>query len=448
MVFNPGSERGILSICLRSPEKLIDVDAAEIFAEHFAVQGHKYIFTAMMYLFKKNIMPTAMSILEVLPQDKARKAVDELGGLEYLTILEETPITKDNLGIFIDKVKQSYTRGKLYEIAKDIEEFMLSDNADVLNPTELIQRVEMQLMEIETTSNKSTDIYKMGDETDEVLERRMQNPEQIPGLETGWTEFDKKTMGFQPGDLVIVVAPSKTGKSVILTNWATKFGIYDQLPILYIDTEMSHREQEDRILASLSGVQAHEIVSGMYVMDTENGLAVDKVERVKKARNMLGLGNYYHVYMPQYTIEQVSALARRFMVHHNVKAMFFDYIKIPSNQASFKTQQEYQALGYATSGLKDLAGMLQIPIAAAAQTNRNDLDTNEPDASNIGGSYRILQLATKLMFLVNKSDEQIAKDGSQNGNQMLFIKYQRNGESDCAPIYINFNKHILRMSEV
>jgi replicative DNA helicase len=109
--------------------------------------------------------------------------------------------------------------------------------------------------------------------------------------------------------------------------------------------------------------------------------------------------------------------------------------------------QEFQALGFFTSGLKDLAGLLKIPIFSACQTNRNNLNNDEPDASDIGGSYRILQLASKLIFLYNKSDEKIAKDGFQNGNQQLFIKYQRNGESNCAPINIMFNRPILRQQE-
>jgi replicative DNA helicase len=152
--------------------------------------------------------------------------------------------------------------------------------------------------------------------------------------------------------------------------------------------------------------------------------------------------------MPQFTIEKVTALTRKFILQFGIKAIFFDYIKIPSNQANFKTIQEYQALGFFASGLKDLAGLLKIPVFTACQTNRNDLDTEDPDASNIGGSYRILQLATKLMFLINKSEERIAKDGFQSGNQQLFIKYQRNGQSDCPPINIMFNKPILRQTEV
>jgi replicative DNA helicase len=211
---------------------------------------------------------------------------------------------------------------------------------------------------------------------------------------------------------------------------------------------MSSREQEDRILAMRSGIPHNEIVSGLYVTDTVNGTAEDKIARLKQAREDLGMGNYYHVYMPQFTIEKVSALARKFQMQLGIVALFFDYIKIPSNQANFRDAQEYQRLGFFTSGLKDLAGMLRIPVFSACQANRDDLGGDSPTAKSIGGSYRILQLASKLMFLTNKSDERIAKDGFQNGNQQLHIKYQRNGQSDCPPINIFFNKPIIRQTEV
>ena len=65
---------------------------------------------AMTYLFSKNIKPTPLAIMEVLSGDKSKQSIEELGGLEYLTILEETNIPDDNLPIFIEKIKQSYTR--------------------------------------------------------------------------------------------------------------------------------------------------------------------------------------------------------------------------------------------------------------------------------------------------------------------------------------------------
>lgn len=448
MVLNPGSERNLLAICLKESDKIIDVEAADIFAEHFAVPGHKYIFMAMMYLYGKKIKPTPMAIIEVLSNDKAKKSVDELGGLEYLTILEESNVSSDNLPIFIEKVKQSYTRRMLLHIADNVKNFVLSDKAEVLNPSELVDFANRQLVDLSVNTSSSEEVYKMGSNTEQVLAERAKHPAQVPGLEVGWVKYDRLTNGAQPGDLIIVCAPSKTGKSVTLTNWATKLAIHDQIPILYMDTEMNEREQEDRILANLTGIPHDEIVSGMYALDTVNGKSEEKIAKLKKAREALCLGHYYHIYIPHFTIEKVTAIARKFAIQMGIKALFFDYIKVPSNQANFQQMQEYQALGFFTSGLKDLAGLLKIPVFTACQTNRNDLDTEHPDASNIGGSYRILQLATKLMFLVNKTDERIARDGFHNGNQQLIIKYQRNAQSDCDPINIMFNKPILRQTEV
>ena len=448
LVFNPGSERNILSICLKEMEKIVEVETEEVQSDYFSVPGHKYIFMAIMYLYSKKIKPTPMSVMEVLSNEKAKNAVDELGGLEYLIILDEASIPTENLNIFIQKVKQSYTRRMLLEIAKEIKEFVISDEAEVLNPAELISFAETKISDLMVANTTTEEVYKMGESTEEVLDRRATHPSQVPGLEVGWEYYDKITNGAQAGDLIVVCAPSKTGKSVVLTNWATKLSIHDQLPILYMDTEMSEREQEDRILANLTGIPQNEIVSGMYVMDTVNGSADEKVAKLKKAREQLKMGNYYHIYMPHFSIEKVNALTKKFAMQMGIVALFFDYIKIPSSSTDFKRMAEYQALGFFTSGLKDLAGTLKIPVFTAAQTNRNDLDGDNPTASDIGGSYRILQLASKLIFLKNKSDEKIAVEGFGAGNQQLFIKYQRNGESDCDPINLNFDKPILRMTEV
>lgn len=448
MVLNPGSERNLISICLKNDDKIIEVEGQDIFAEHFSVDAHRYIYAAMLFLKSKKVKPTPMAIMAVLP-GKSKEAVEKLGGLDYIMLLSEVNLPDDNTQFFIEKVKQSYTRRMLYQISENVREFVLSDEAEVLNSNELIGYAERKVNELSVNTSSTEEVYKMGDETEAVLATRAETPSQVPGLEVGWEMYDKTTNGAQPGDLIIVVAPSKTGKSVTLTNWATKISIQDRLPTLYIDTEMNSREQEDRILANLTGIPHSEIVSGMYVMDTYSGTATEKLRKLKEARDALGLGNYYHIYMPQFTIEKVGALARKFQMQFGIVALFFDYIKIPSNNANFHDAQEYQKLGFFTSGLKDLAGMLKIPIFSAAQTNRNNGGKGnvDPSEADIGGSHRILHLASKLMFLYNKSDEQIAKHGDINGNQQLFIKFQRNGASDCDPINIMFDKPILRQVE-
>lgn len=447
-MFNPGSERNLISICLKDNDKLTDLENENLFPEHLSVAGHRAIIMAMNYLQSKKIKAEPMSIMEVL-QGQVKDDVEALGGLDYLLTLQQSLVPPENLPIFVEKVKQSWTRKLLYDLAEDTMAFVVSDKAEVFNPSELMSFVETRITDANVDSKDIEEVYKMGDNTEQVLNDRAERPAEVPGLEVGWKTFDKLTNGAQGGDLFIVCAPSKTGKSVTLTNWANKLAIIDQLPILYIDTEMNSREQEDRLLAINTGIPHSEIVSGMYVMDTVHGKAEDKCRLLQEAREKLNLGNYYHIYMPQFTIEKVTALARKFQRQFGIVALFFDYIKIPSNQADFRSSQEYQKLGFFTSGLKDLAGLLNIPVLSACQTNRgNGGENDNPNESDIGGSYRILQLASKLMFLYNKSDEKIAKEGISNGNQQLFIKWQRNGESDCPPINIMFEKQIIRQTEV
>ena len=74
---------------------------------------------------------------------------------------------------------------------------------------------------------------------------------------------------------------------------------------------MDEREQEDRILANLTGIPHKEIVSGLYVVDTINGKAADKIAKLKQAQQELKQGNYYHIFMPQFTLDKVVAITRK-----------------------------------------------------------------------------------------------------------------------------------------
>lgn len=415
----------------------------------FLIEANRYIYHSIEYLVKKQQTPTPISIMEVLKDAHAKKVVEDFGGAEYLTLLTEQRVDINNAKIFCEKLKQAYTRQKVYNICEESKDMLLTDKTEVMNPTEIVGVVENQLVELISSVQQTKEIYKMGDNADEVLERRAETPNNVPGLELGWSKFDYYTNGGQPGDLFMVCARAKTGKSTLLTNWATKLAIKDQIPILYFDTEMDARQQEDRIISILSGVPNKEIVNGMYVMDTEFGKAEDKIAAVRKAVQELKDGHYYHIYMPNFSIEKINAIAKKFKMQHGIQAIFFDYLKFPSSQiAGLRSVAEWQMLGYLTSGLKDLAGTLAIPIYSACQENRSDPKSTKKDETNVGGSDRILQLASKLIFLSNKSDEDIAKEGEINGNQRLYIAYQRNGESDVPPINIKFDKCRLTQTEV
>lgn len=448
IIINPSVERSILAICMQNPDKVVDVETNEVYTEHFGVEGNRIVFNAILYLYSKSAKPTPVTIMEIITDKRAKETLEELGGLSYLDDISYIDVDVSNLKMLCMKLKQTYARRKTYDLCESTKEFMLSDEVLTLNPQEIVASIEGKINDLSMKTSGETGVVKMGDGLEERLRERAENPSDIPGLESGFSTFDYYTNGGQPGDLIVFCARAKCGKSVILSTIAKKFSIDDGLPVLYFDTEMTREEQEDRLLSMISGVPHSEIMSGMFAVDTGHGKAVEKMKSIKDATEKIENAPYYHIYMPNFTAEKVTAITKQYRYKFNIQAMFFDYIKVPSSQNNMNANtKEYQALGFFTSTLKDIAGTLGIPVYTATQENRNDATGTEKNASNVAGSDRILQLATKLIFLYTKSDEQIQKQGIMAGNRQLKIAFQRNGKSDCAPINIMFNNSIMEMKE-
>lgn len=446
-----GSERSILTACLNNNDLIPECEQQNLSPAHFTEDGHRNIYMAMRYLYEIDQVPEPVAIMEIIADDKAKESIKQLGGLEYLTMLTQEPIVQKNIDIYIKKLKQTYTRRKIIELSERNINLMVSNDSKVLNPGELVGTVQKEIDDLGEEASGANEVYVMGTDLEERLAIVAENPMDVIGLESGYLIFDKFTNGMQGGDLLFICARSKTGKSVWLTNVANKIAIIDKLPVLYIDTEMPSEQVETRLLAMNSGVPEHEIKNGMYTRDTQYGNADDKIARVKHAVGMIKEGNLHHVYMPNFDLQKIEALTRKYKMKYGIVALFFDYLKMPqASRNALKNAQEYQELGFIASGIKDLAGILDIPVYSAVQANRSEagkgFGVDDMSEKSIAGSDRILQLASKLCFLANKDDEEYALN-PQLGNQQLKIAFQRNGGCDLPPINFMFHREIIRMEE-
>jgi replicative DNA helicase len=232
-------------------------------------------------------------------------------------------------------------------------------------------------------------------------------------------------------------------------NWAKYITIDTKLPILWIDSEQTESEQESRLTSIISQVPEDEIITGLYTQDTAYGTAQEKMGRITYAIKMLKESQFYHVFMPDFTLEKIQAVTRQFHLKFGISALFFDYINFnPTLLAQNKHLRDDMILTNLAIGLKDISGTLQIPVYTAAQENRFGYGSTEKDAKNIGGSIGILQKATKLIFLRNKTESELAMDGVSRGNQKLLIKYQRHGESGDTELDIMYDKCRLTQYEI
>lgn len=427
-IHRAGSERALIGICLNKPDQLILASGSGLKPEHFAVDAHKYIYMAMSYLIENGNEPDPISITQVFTDEKANKAIEEMGGLTYIESAKLTPYV-GNTQMFIDNIKQAAARRSIYEQAQKVMSRVEKDADSDINS--VLSAVEGDFRDISIEYQVATGVTKLGENTADRLKQRLLTPQDVIGLKTGWKLFDLATLGLIDGELTIVGARSKAGKSTVLLNWCHKICVEDGVPTLYIDTEMYSHEQEDKLLSIISGVPHEEIRTGRFGVDTEAGKATDKIASLQDANRELKEAPFYHVYLPNFTPEKIKALVRKYQVEYGVKLVVFDYIKLPSSDSSLG-DKEFQALGYLTSSLKDTAGELGVPIISAVQLNRSAVGKDDMDEGMVAGSDRILFLANRLCFLRKSTEEEFALTGC---SRQFKIGAQRMGqELDWVPI--------------
>lgn len=417
----------MISIILSDPSQLIMTKSMGLIPDMFAVDGHKFIYMALLYLYDKQAELDPIAITNVFTDENANKAINEIGGIDYLEQLARVDVAP-NTKMLVEQIIQASARRDVRAKALEVAERALHDHSTPLD--EYLSGVETQFRNIGLEYSVGQSVKKLGEGIKERMKQRARAPKDVIGIKTGWEPFDLAARGLVDGELTIIGARPKVGKSTVLLNWSKKICHDDDIPVLYIDTENYSHEQEDRLLSLISGVDHTEIENGQFAKDTFNGTAKDKMKAVAEASRIIESGNFYHIYLPFFTPEKIEHIVREYQINHGIKLVCFDYIKLPSSDSKLG-DKEWQQLGYLTSKLKDLAGTTQLPIISAVQLNRSG-NSDEASSDNIGGSDRILQLANRVCIFRRTTPDEFTATGASH---MFKISDQRTGKPlDWTPV--------------
>ena len=87
------------------------------------------------------------------------------------------------------------------------------------------------------------------------------------------------------------------------------------------------------------------------------------------------------------------------------------------------------------TALHNFALRYEVPIMSFIQLNRDGINKESTDAAS--GSDRIMWLCSNFTIYKQKSDEEVAQDGPENGNRKLVPIIARHGEGLDDGDYIN-----------
>lgn len=251
--------------------------------------------------------------------------------------------------------------------------------------------------EVSTLGDRIDDIWA------EIEERRNENGGcGIPSKHHSFSEY----FTYEPGELVMIQARYKEGKSVFLMNEVVH-KLKNGVPTLVIDTEMSTRLYTERLLAHLSGVDIKRLKNGQYTADEE--------AKINEAKAWLKKQPFDHIYKPDITDNEIYSYCQIYKKKFGLQFFVFDYIKSDESE----TSTNYNLLGRRTNFLKNnIAGKLELSVLSACQLGRN---YTVADSDKIN---RYLSVAIKWG---HKTQEMIANDGMECGNAFAKIYVNRLG---------------------
>lgn len=254
----------------------------------------------------------------------------------------------------------------------------------------------------------------------------------IPGIATGFPEWDALTGGLQRQELTVIGARPSMGKTALAMNVAEHVACAVGLPVAVFSLEMSTRQILDRLLCSIARVDLAAVRDGKVDGQEQ--------QRLAEAAEYLGRGRIYYDDTPALPIQQLTAKARRLKQQFGIEAIFVDYLQLLKSTTRRREENRQQEVAEVSAGLKAIAKELDVPLVALAQIGRQFEERaskgGRPRLSDLRESGAIEQDADNVALL--NRDEMWTDDPQQkralNGKADLIFAKTRNGPLGDIPL--------------
>ncbi|MDR2905022.1 MAG: replicative DNA helicase [Helicobacteraceae bacterium] len=381
LLYNLNMERSVLSSILFDPVNY-NHTAERLKAADFYLQAHQDIFAAFDELAAKQTPLDEQFLKKALEKDK--KYNEEA----ILDILAASPL--GNTYAYIAEIKEFALKREMIRLTTEIKQVIYEEQ---LESVEAIDRVQKRLFELGSdTSNKQ---FRDAEEiVSATLKRINDNKERgnsgVIGLNTGFTDLNRMTQGFNNGDMIVLGARPSMGKTAFAMNLAANI-LRNGDGVAVFSLEMSAEDLMLRLLAIETGFTMSHIKLG-NLNDKEWGLLGERADFFARSKFFVDDDS-------NLTIGKLRSRLRHLKMRcEDVKFAIVDYIGLMAEQGRIDRQQQVSEI---SRGIKILARELDIPILVLTQLNRGleNRDEKRPKLADIRESGSIEQDADIVMFV-------------------------------------------------
>jgi replicative DNA helicase len=410
--YNKEAEQSVLGSCFHSSEAI--AKALEVLSEEdFYKAANKKIFITMREQFEANEPIDVLAIADLL---RKKDELDNVGGLEYLSLLEDYVPTATAVSHHAKILREKKILRDLIQTATDIVSNSYSDKDDV---DTLLDKAEQSIFEISEKRTKAS-FFQIPDvirENVSTLEKLSMKPGMVTGISSGFSDLDSKTAGFQPSDLIILAARPSMGKTSFALDIARFVSLHEDIPTAIFSLEMSRQQLGVRLLCSQARVDSQKVRTG-YLAKSDWPKLHDAGARLSEAKMFIDDS-------AALSVLDVRARSRRLAAEQPLGLIIIDYLQLMQGRGNPESRQ--LEVSDISRGLKALAKELNVPIIALSQLSRavESRTDKRPLLSDLRESGSIEQDADVVMFIYR--DVVYNPETDDPGKTEILVSKQRNG---------------------
>ena len=394
-----------------------------ISADDFYRDDHRRIWRHIAKLAEAGKPADVVTVSESI---EASEDKDKTGGPAYLGALAQNTPSALHIRRYAELVRERAVQRRLAQVATEIAESALSGSGK--DSGQLLDEAESKIFQIaESGARRDQGLLEIKPVLARVFERidhlyHRDNPSDVTGVPTGFTDLDKMTAGMQPGDLLVIAGRPSMGKTALALNIAEHVAVDNGLPVALFSMEMSGTQLAMRLLGSISKVDQHKMRTGRL-----------NDEEWAKLSEAIGKLHDTPIYIDEagaLSALEVRARARRLKRQFSKLGLIvIDYLQLMSSSNPKANENRATEISEISRSLKAMAKELDVPVIALSQLNRavDQRPDRRPVMSDLRESGAIEQDADVILFIYREVVYKPDLPEEQRGVAEVIIGKQRNG---------------------
>ena len=429
MPYSIEAEESLLGNIMLYSEAMRQTVDAGMTAEDFYLEKHRSIYNIMMSMYENKEKVDTVSLSSRL-QDFG--IYDKVGGLDYLMQLANATISASNTKEYISIIRNKSLARKVIKVGEEISNDAYDASVSV---DEMLENVERKVTEV-TRSKTNADFLKgevVFDDAIKHIQAIQDAGSDITGIRSGFSDLDRKTAGFQNGDLIILAARPSMGKTALALNIAMNSANNVPGAIAIFSLEMPAEQVAIRIMAAKAEVEIQKLRTGT--------LNDQEWSNINIASQNLKSQHFYIDDTPGIKVSEMFAKARKLAQDEGLYMIIVDYIQLI--QASGKSDSRQQEVSEISRRLKAMARELNVPPIALSQLSRGveSRQDKRPMLSDLRESGALEQDADLVLFLYRDAyyNREENAENEREDVELLIAKH-RNGPT--GKVTLAFEKEI------